>query len=203
MKQSIFLQEMEKLLEDGNVTLGEIATKLRKKGLVFLALVCVIPFMQPIPIPGLSTVLGFVIILQGIGLAFLGQPLMTQSMRDVNLSAEKVATFVRGARKVFPWIGWLVKGRGQEWVRHRVTHFIAGLTLVFLSLFLSLPLPIPSSNFLPAIGIFFICLGLLEDDFLLVVLGVCYAVLFGWLLSISLHILRAELAESSWWGHVF
>ena len=203
MKQSIFLQEMEKLLEDGNVTLGEIATKLRKKGLVFLALVCVIPFMQPIPIPGLSTVLGFVIILQGIGLAFLGQPLMTQSMRDIILPAEKVATFVRGARKVFPWIGWLVKSRGQDWVRHRLTHFIAGLTLIFLSLFLSLPLPIPSSNFLPAIGIFFICLGLLEDDFLLVVLGVSYAILFGWLLSISFHLLRAELSESSWWGRFF
>lgn len=203
MKHSIFLQEMDKLLEDGSITLGEIAVKLRRKGLVFLALVCVLPFMQPIPIPGLSTVLGFVIILQGIGLAFLGQPLMTQGMRNISLPAEKVATFVRGARKVFPWIGWLVKSRGQAWVQHRATHFVAGITLVFLSLFLSLPLPIPSSNFLPAIGIFFICLGLLEDDFLLVVLGVSYAVLFGWLISISFHLLRAELAESSWWGRFF
>ncbi len=194
---------MERLLDDGNVTLGEIAVKLRRKGLVFLALVCVLPFMQPIPIPGLSTVLGFVIILQGIGLAFLGHPLMTQGMRDISLPAEKVATFVRGARKIFPWVGWLVKSRGQQWVHHRLTHLVAGLTLVFLSLFLSLPLPIPSSNFLPAIGIFFICLGLLEDDFLLVVLGVSYAVLFGWLISISFHLLKAELAESSWWGRFF
>lgn len=203
MKQSIFLQEMEKLLEDGTITLGEIATKLRSKGLVFLTLVCVLPFMQPIPIPGLSTVLGFVIIFQGIGLALLNRPLMTKGMRDLSLPAEKVATFVRGARKVFPWIGWLVKSRGQEWVHHRVTHFVAGFTLIFLSLFLSLPLPIPSSNFLPAIGIFFICLGLLEDDLLLVILGVSYAVLFGWLISISFHLIRAEIVESSWWGRYF
>jgi hypothetical protein len=203
LKQSIFLQEMEKLLEDGTVTLGEIAEKLRSKGMVFLTLVCVLPFMQPIPIPGLSTVLGFVIILQGIGLAVTGRPLLTKRMRSISLPAEKVATFVRGAHKVFPWIGWLVRPRGQAWVHHRGTHFVAGVVLIFLSLFLSLPLPIPSSNLLPAIGIFFICLGLLEDDFLLVVLGVGYAVLFGWLISISFHLLRAELAESTWWGRFF
>ncbi len=203
MKESLFLKEMEKLHEDGVVTLGEIADKLRGKGLVFLTLVCVLPFMQPIPIPGLSTVLGFVIILQGIGLAFLGRPLLTRGMRELKLPAEKVASFVRGARKVFPWIGWLIRPRAAAWVQHRVTHVIAGLVLIFLSLFLSLPLPLPSSNFLPAIGIFFICLGLLEDDFLLVTLGITYAALFAWLLSIAGSVLWVELVDSSWWGRYF
>ncbi len=203
MKDSVFLKEMEGLLSDKVVTLGEIAEKLKSKGLVFLTLVCVLPFMQPIPIPGLSTVLGFVIILQGIGLAFLGKPLLTEKMRSIELSHERVDTFVRGAKKVFPWIGWLVRARGSEWVHHKVTHLIAGLTLIFLSLFLSLPLPLPSSNFLPAIGIFFICLGLLEDDLLLVFMGVMYAVLFAWLINIAGHVLWAEMMDSSWWSRYF
>jgi hypothetical protein len=203
MKQSLFLSEMEKLLEDGSVTLGEIATKLRGKGLVFLSLICVLPFMQPIPIPGLSTLLGFVILLQGIGLALAGRPFLTQKMKDIQLPADRVASFVRGAKKVFPWVGWMVRVRGQEWVRHRGTQIVAGFTLTLLSLFLSLPLPLPSSNFLPAIGIFLICLGILEDDFLLVVLGVTYAIFFGWLLSVSFHLLWAELSNSSWWGRYF
>ncbi|MBY0518108.1 MAG: exopolysaccharide biosynthesis protein [Bacteriovoracaceae bacterium] len=202
-KESRFLSEMNHLLEDGVITLGEIADKLKGKGLVFLSLVCVLPFMQPIPIPGLSTVLGFVIILQGIGLAVSGKPLLTKKMREIELSPEKVATFVRGAKKIFPWIGWLVKVRGEEFLQHKILKILAGLSLVFLAAFLSLPLPLPSSNFLPAIGIFFICLGMLEDDFLLVTLGVSYAILFAWLLSITGNLLWSEMINSAWWGRYF
>jgi hypothetical protein len=203
MKESLFLNEMDKLHEDGVVTLGEISDKLRDKGPMLLSLICVLPFMQPIPIPGLSTVLGFVILLQGVGLVISGKPLLTQRMKDVQLSPEKVATFVKVARKIFPWIGWMVKPRGRHFVKHRVNQIICGFVLSGLALFLSLPLPLPSSNFIPAIGIFLICLGLLEEDFLLVMLGILYSAIFTWILSFSFHMLWEEVSNSSWWGRYF
>lgn len=199
MSESIFLTEIAKLPRDGKVTLGEVAEQLQSKGLVFLALVAVLPFMQPIPIPGLSTLLGFVILLQGVALMSVGRPLLTKKMRAASLPQEKLDAFIRGARKVFPLIGWLVKPRGSDWVQHRVTHTVAGFALIFLSCILSLPLPIPSSNFLPAIGIFFICLGILEDDLLLVLLGIAYAALFAWLLTVAGHVVIAELSQVEWW----
>lgn len=199
MKQSRFLTDMRGLLSDNHITLGEIAQGLRTKGLVFLALVSVLPFMQPIPIPGLSTVLGFVILLQGVGLMVSDRPILTERMREFSLSPAKVSSFVSAAEKVFPYIGWLVRPRGQQFAGHRATRFIAGLCIVFLATFLSLPLPIPSSNFLPAIGIFFICLGILEEDLLLVALGVAYTALFVWMLSYFAHFIAAELSGSDWW----
>ncbi len=199
MSESIFLAEIAKLPLDGKVTLGEIAEQLKSKGLVFLALLAVLPFVQPIPIPGLSTLLGLVILLQGVALLSLRQPLLTRKMRATALPPDKVIAFVHGARKVFPLIGWLVRPRGARWVHHRGTHAVAGLALIFLSAILSLPLPIPSSNFLPAIGIFFICLGLLEDDLLLVCLGVAYALLFAWLLTVAGHVVIAEFQQVEWW----
>lgn len=203
MRQSQFLTEMRRLLSDNAVGLEEISTQLGPKGLVFLALVAVLPFMQPIPIPGLSTLLGLVILLQGVGLMLVGRPLLTKKMRAVQLPPEKVRSFVNIAEKIFPFIAWLVQPRAEKLARHRATQFIAGLALVFLAAFLSLPLPIPSSNFLPAIGIFFICLGLLEDDFFLVVLGVAYAVLFAWMLTYFSHLIATEFGDSGWWDNLF
>lgn len=203
MKQSIFLTEMRKLLTDNTVTLGEIATELKSKGLVFVALVCVLPFMQPIPIPGLSSILGFVILLQGIGLVIADRPILTKKMSAQELSPDKVRTFVTIAEKIFPYIGWLVRPRSASLSHHRLTHFFCGISLVFLATFLSLPLPIPSSNFLPAIGIFFICLGLLEDDFLLILIGIFYSLLFAWMLSYFSHLIAMEIGTSHWWLDIF
>ncbi|MFP5459803.1 MAG: exopolysaccharide biosynthesis protein [Bacteriovoracia bacterium] len=203
MKESLFIHEMDRLRDDGIVTLGEMADKLRNKGLVFVSLLCILPFMQPIPIPGLSSVLGFVILLQGVGLVLSGKPLLTKRMRHIEFPVAKMETFIRGARKVYPWIGWMIKPRGQALTKHRAVEVVAGVVLVGLALFLSLPLPLPSSNFIPAIGIFFICLGLLEEDLLLVLLGISYALIFGWVLSFSFHLLWDELSNSSWWGRYF
>lgn len=194
---------MRRLLTDNTVTLGEIAIELKSKGLVFVALVCVLPFMQPIPIPGLSSVLGFVIFLQGLGLMIADKPILTKKMSALELPPEKVKKFVNVAEKIFPYIGWLVRPRATYLAHHRLTHFFSGTSLVFLAAFLSLPLPIPSSNLLPAIGIFFICLGLLEDDFLLVLIGIFYSILFAWMLSYFSHLIAIEVGESSWWINIF
>ena len=157
MRQSRFLTEMRNLLSDNAVSLNEITQELRSKGLVFLALLSVLPFMQPIPIPGLSSLLGFIILLQGIGLIIFDRPILTKKMRELQLPPDKVRSFVQVAEKIYPYIGWLVRARGQEVAKHRITQIVAGLCIVFLAAFLSLPLPIPSSNFLTAICIFFIC----------------------------------------------
>jgi hypothetical protein len=197
-KESVFLKEIQALLSDEEVTLGEIAEKLKSKGLVFLSLVCLLPFMQPIPIPGLSTLLGFVIALQGLGLILFGKPLMTKKMAQAKLSPSHVRSFVSGAEKIYPWIRWMINRRGAHIIHQRWLEMLAGIFILFLAAFLSLPLPLPGSNFLPAIGIFFICLGLLEDDLLLVILGFFYALMFSWLISLSMNLILREIDQWSW-----
>jgi hypothetical protein len=196
-KESIFLKEVNALLDDEEVTLGEIADKLQSKGLVFLSLIAVMPFMQPIPIPGISTLLGFVIALQGLALMFLNKPLMTQKMRSQRLSIHMVESFLRISHKIYPWMSWILTGAGKNYTHFKVVRIVSGFTLLALALFLSLPLPIPGSNFLPALGIFCICLGLLEEDLLLIIVGNLYACFFGWLISLSFELILEQIGQWS------
>jgi hypothetical protein len=192
-KESIFLSEVKALLDDKEVTLGEIADKLHSKGLVFLSLISVLPFLQPIPLPGISSVLGFVIVLQGIGLIFFNKPLLTNKMRSMTLSPQLVERFIIVSQKIYPWLSWMVTGIGKELTHFRLVRIVSGITLVGLALFLSLPLPVIGSNFLPAIGIFCTTLGLLEEDFVLVVAGIFYALVFTWLTSLSIELLIEQM----------
>jgi hypothetical protein len=196
-KESLFLTQLNSLLDDQKVTLGEIAEKLKSKGLIFLTLFCVLPFMQPIPIPGLSSLLGFIIAMQGLGLMISGKPLLTKKMADKEISFEMMQKFVHYGHKMFPWISWLFSSHVSQAVHTKPMKLLCGFLIIGLAGFLSLPLPIPGSNFLPAIGIFFISLGLLEDDLLVVWIGILYAVLFGWLLSLSYHLIASELSQYS------
>ncbi len=198
MRRSVFLDELAGLAQDGRVTLGEIAERLRGKGLVFLALVAVLPFLQPIPLPGISTLLGMVIALQGVALMTTNRPLLTRNLRDRELPLEKLDSFIRGAQRVFRWVGWMVAPRGASLVHHRAVHALAGAGMVFLSLVLALPLPIPASNFVPALGIFFLCLGLLEDDLLLIILGLGYTGVFGWMLALGSGLLWEGITQGGW-----
>lgn len=50
------------------ITLGSIVDHIEDEALVIVCLVAILPFMQPIPIPGVSSVLGLIVLLQGIGL---------------------------------------------------------------------------------------------------------------------------------------
>jgi len=199
MKASLFLQMMEQLPRDRAVTLGEIADTMGGKGVVFLALVAVLPFLQPVPLPGLSSVLGLVIMLQGLALVRQGRPMLTARMRRYTIPANKMVLFEKAAQRVFPLVGWMVRPRGAWVQRHRATQVVAGLALTVLALLLSLPLPIPTSNLLPAVGIFCICLGLMEEDTLMLGLGLGYAALFVAMVGLASNFLWVELDAAGWW----
>ena len=192
-KESIFLKEVKSLLDDDTVTLGEIADKLQSKGLIFLSLIAVLPFMQPIPIPGVSTLLGITIALQGLGLIFFNKPILTKKMHAYSLTPSHIKKFVIVSEKIYPWLSWIISGKGKNVLHKKIVRVVCGSMLFLLALFLSLPLPVPGSNFLPARGIFCICLGLLEEDLILVVVGILYGCLFGWLISLSLELILEQM----------
>src|SRR5690606_5931108 len=81
------------------ITLGHIVDHIESEALLILCLISILPFMQPIPIPGLSSVLGLIVALQGIGLLFYGKPLLTKRLREVVITREKFELIHRAALK--------------------------------------------------------------------------------------------------------
>ncbi len=182
------LNEIRNLPE---ITLEKLVESLKDQALVVVCLIAILPFMQPIPIPGLSTILGFVAFMQGLSLMFLRKPLLTKRMKAIKISPERFEQIFKVAEK-FTRIADKISVFNHPWTNSRACHFICGLSIVLSSAFLSLPLPIPLSNFVPALSIALVCLGLLEEDIFLLIIGLSITFAVIWMGIFSYHLIAEK-----------
>lgn len=154
------------------VTIGELENVLEGRGLITMTLIFALPFVQPIPIPGLSIMFGLIIFALGLKVAFGTHGKLPEFVRKKKLEPATVQKMARGGRKVF--------GRLEKLFRPRLSFLVfspgsqgAGLTLMVCGVAMALPLPpvILFSNSLPALAVIFICLGMIERDGLFVAAG--------------------------------
>jgi len=173
------------------IMLETIVERIQEESLLILCLVCIFPFMQPIPIPGLSSVLGLIILLQGIGLIFNGKPLLTPRLKKIVIPPEKFEIIYKAAKK-FSVFTSRISTFKHPITTTRASQVICGISIVISAAFLSLPLPIPFSNFVPALSIFFICVGLLEDDLILILCGNGITLSVIWMAMFSYYLIQEQ-----------
>lgn len=174
------LQRLEEaILHSGAKTsLGTLDDLLKERGFVTLVLILSLPFIQPIPVPGLSIIFGLAIFMLGLRIALGRHAGLPQSLRQKAIETATLVKMIEVARKIFAKIEKLFRCRLSALVIPPGLN-IAGIALMADGVALALPLPpvILFSNGLPAMSVFLICLGLLERDGLLVLLGHGFAVL--------------------------
>jgi hypothetical protein len=178
-----------------HITLGKIVEHVEGEALLILSLVSILPFMQPIPIPGLSSVLGFIVLLQGLGLMIWSKPLLTKKMKNLNITHEKFEIIYKAAKK-FSGFTSKISAFKHPITNSRASHILCGFAIVLSAGFLALPLPIPFSNLVPALSIFLICIGLLEEDFILITIGLGITLTVIWMAMFSYHIIMEKV--QSW-----
>lgn len=186
------VQALKEVRDEPVITLGKVIDKTRGEAILIVCLISILPFLQPIPIPGLSTILGVIALLQGVSLIALEGPLLTQRMRDLTIAPEKFELIYKAAVKFCHFTSKISLFK-HPIVRAKPIRFVSGITIVLAASFLSLPLPIPFSNFIPAICIFFICTGLLEEDIVLVIFGHAIAFSVAWMGIMSFHLIQEKL----------
>lgn len=186
------LKAMEDVRELPHITLGKIVEHVEGEALLIVCLVSILPFLQPIPIPGLSSVLGLIVLLQGVGLMFWSKPLLTKRIRDLNITHERFEMIYKAAQK-FEAFTSKISAFKHPLTNTRVSHVICGLAIVLSAAFLSLPLPIPFSNLVPALSIFMICIGLLEEDLVLILIGLGITATVLWMAMFSFHLITEKL----------
>lgn len=164
------IKALEEVKTLPDITLGKIVEHIEGEALLILCLITILPFMQPIPIPGVSSVLGIVVLLQGLGLMIWGKPLLTEKMKAVIITHEKFEIIFKAALK-FSNLSSKISTFKHPITNTKASRILCGLSIVISAAFLSLPLPIPFSNFIPALSIFVICVGLLEEDLMLILIG--------------------------------
>ncbi|MEO1390527.1 MAG: exopolysaccharide biosynthesis protein [Cyanobacteria bacterium J06634_6] len=145
------------------VTLNEILEIAGERTFGFLFVLLSLPSALPIPAPGYSTPFGIVMFLLAVQL-IIGreQPWMPDKFRKKGFERQKIQGLIG---KGIPWlqkIELVARPRLTPVCTSRVGQMVLGVAIALMSI--SMMIPIPLTNTLPAIGIFVTGFGLLDDD---------------------------------------
>lgn len=188
------IKALDSVKELPEISIGKMVEHIENEALLILCLISILPFLQPIPLPGLSSILGFVALLQGMALIFVDRPLLTRRMKNLKISHEKFEVIYKAAVKFSRFTSRMSIMKHSIAVS-KISRMVCGIAIVLSAAFLSLPLPIPFSNFIPALSIFFICIGLLEEDFILILTGLGITFTVGWMAAFSFHLIKDQLGN--------
>jgi hypothetical protein len=181
-------QDLASLLDacpaDGGLTVNDLLAHTGERGMYLVMIVLSLPFITPVSLPGLSSVLGLVITLIAARLA-LGFPTgLPRWIGNRHLPHRAFERTVRGSLHLVRFIEWGVKPRGSEWLKWRGARCGNGCVLAILGLLLALPIPpvIPLSNTLPSYAIILIAACLMEEDGVMIWAGyMLFALAVGYL----------------------
>ena len=129
----------------------------------FLFVVLSLPSALPVPAPGYSIPFGVLMLVLAVQLIIGRQkPWLPHKMASHKIKLETVQKFLKGG---IPWLQKI-----EAITRPRLPYvcttipgrFIIGMAIALMSIFMMIP--IPGTNTLPAIGIFVVGFGLMEDD---------------------------------------
>jgi len=160
-------------LPSETVTLSVLRERFGPDGLLLLAVFLSLFFTVPVQIPGVGVAFGCVIVMIGIS-RLRGRPLwMPRRYSARVMSAEKVrAALSRG----LVWVRRLERvshpHRLQGMVTLTVPSILNDVGLILGGVLLMVPIIlVPFSNTLPALGVLFLAVGMLQKDGVCVLLG--------------------------------
>lgn len=168
------------------VTLSEILTLAGERIFGFLFVILALPSALPVPAPGYSIPFGIAMFFLAIQLIIgRDRPWLPDKIMNGSMSLTSVQGFVK---KGNPWlrrIEALTKPRLSYLCTSLAGRVIIGTAIALMSI--SMMIPIPGTNTLPAIGIFVTGFGLIEDDGVISLFGLIICAM-GAALSISIFI---------------
>jgi len=177
------------------LTLREVIFALGGRAYSLLLILLALPFITPIPLPGLSTPFGLAIALIALRLTLGQRPWLPKKLQRRTIPSTFFNKLVQVAAKVIRFLEKFLRPRLAivtefGWVRQ-----VHALLMLLAAVALLLPLPIPFTNSFPAWVVLFMAGGLLERDGVFVIAayavftaGIAYFVLLG---EATVHLLEA------------
>jgi hypothetical protein len=159
-------------IEGEHVTLRRLLEIVGEQGLLVFCAILGMPFMLPVTIPFMSTVLGTPMLLIGIAVVLNRLPWLPKVLLDRSLPAATVSHVLERAARTAERFEHLVKPRLLGLTSTTVMNSVHGVAIVIAVLVLMAPLPlVPFANTLPAIGAILLALGIAERDGIVILLG--------------------------------
>ncbi|MCC0176704.1 exopolysaccharide biosynthesis protein [Waterburya agarophytonicola K14] len=175
------------------VTLSDILNLTGERVFGFLLAVLSLPSALPIPAPGYSIPFGIAMFFLAIQLVVgRDRPWFPDKLLQGSMKLETVQKFLKMG---LPWVK-----RIEKITKPRLAYLctsipgkiILGCAIALMSI--SMMIPIPGTNTLPAMGIFVTAFGLLEDDGLICIIGL-FVCSLGLALTTSILVFGAVAVE--------
>lgn len=193
-KLSVELADLRDRAGQRVITLREVIYTLHGRAYMLLVLLLSLPFVTPVPLPGLSTPFGLAIALIALRLSLGQRPWLPMKLQRRELPAGFLKKLFSVAERVLRFL--------EKFLRPRLTYLtdtpflvqLHALLMLTAALALLLPLPIPFTNSFPAWTILLLAAGLLERDglfilagYLIFAAGVFYFIFLGEATAALLH----------------
>lgn len=168
---SVQLRAIAERCRDAEVTVAELTATLKGSPYLLLIALLSLPFLTPIPMMGLSTPIGFLFVLFGLRLVFGQTPMIPAALMKMRLPRRFFPALLIGASGFLKAIETFSRPRWSVFFQKGFLYNIYGALILITALLLLPPLPIPYSNFLPALTLVLLSLALIERDGVLLLLG--------------------------------
>jgi len=169
-----FSQELRELTEQFSerpVCLAEILAATHGRGFHLLLVLIALPFLTPIPLPGLSMPFGLVVSIIGGRMALGQKPWLPRRLLQRELPPRFLSRLLRTATWIVKTLERLLRPRLAFVNDYFIFRRLAGVLISISGLYLLMPLPLPFSNSLPAWTILLLASGALARDGLFFLIG--------------------------------
>ncbi len=183
----------DELPPDQPATLNAVIDSTGGRGPYALLIVLSLPFVTPVSLPGISNIIGVVMLAIAWKLARGVPPRLPRQVGARTMPPERLGKILRVSAKVLGWIEKLARPRRTTWLQWRAARIANAGVLAGMALMLALPIPptIPLSNMLPGYAIILLSMSLMEEDGWLI--WIAYAFGFGTVVYLmAMLVLQAE-----------
>jgi len=161
------------------LTINDLIRHTEGRGLYFVMILLCLPFISPVPVPGLSNVVGVIIVVLAVKLALKLSPGLPRILGDRKFSPNRSPKIFAWTEKILLNLEKIGRPRYAKLFSSSVIRWMSALAFLLMGMLLALPLPpiIPFSNSLPSWGIILLALATMERDGIMIWVG--YAVSLG------------------------
>ncbi len=172
VRMSAALASAAATVRDPSVTLRELLGALGEQGLLVFCGVLAAPFLLPVTVPGMSTVLGLPMLLIGFAVMVSRVPWLPERLLNHSLPAATVRNVLQKVQGWAERFEHLVRPRWLGLTGSRAVNVLNGALVIAAVLLLMAPIPlVPFVNSIPALGILLLCFGMAERDGVVIALG--------------------------------
>jgi hypothetical protein len=168
---SYTISQVSKKVPQEGMTLRSFLKLVGERGRLITCMVLAAPFLIPISIPGTGVVVGIIILIISTSILVDKYYLVPERLLNREMSYKNLIKVLNACFKMLIYLEKYMKPRLHVMTNRRIMSIANSVLLVFSSFLFIVPLPIPLTDTLPALGIFFLSAGMLECDGYIIMAG--------------------------------